>query len=188
MHQRSDAIFTDGKGHSTESTDRRQAHDHIDDAENNLRETFNHVENHLALAAQTMQRKTKHYCKQQYLQDVTAGKRANDARRDNIHQETYDPLVFCLFGVNRNRFGIQRRRIDVHSGTGLHHVNNDKTDDQRNRTDHFKIKQCNRTGAAYSFHTFHACNAGNDSTEDDRCDDHLDELNEGITKRFHLGA
>ncbi len=40
------------------------AHDHIDDAENDLRKTLNHIENELAFAAQTVQRKTKQHRKQ----------------------------------------------------------------------------------------------------------------------------
>ena len=38
---------------------------------------------------------------------------------------------YALIGVNRYRFRIKRCRIDVHSGTRLHDVNDDKTNNQR---------------------------------------------------------
>lgn len=47
-------------------------------------EAFNDVENQLALAAQTVQGKTKQDGEQQNLQNVAAGEGANDAARDHI--------------------------------------------------------------------------------------------------------
>ena len=188
MHQCADAVFTDGKRHCPERTNRCQTHDHIDDAEDDLRETFDDVKNQLAFAAQTVERKTKQYGKQQHLQNVTAGKCANDARRDDIHNEGDNALVFRLIGVNRYRFRIKRCRIDVHSGTRLHDVNDDKTNNQRDGTDNFKVKQCDCAGTTNRLHAFHARNARYDGTKDDRSDDHLNELNEPVAKRFHLLA
>ena len=175
MHQCADAVFTDGKRHCPERTNRCQTHDHIDDAEDDLRETFDDVKNQLAFAAQTVERKTKQYGKQQHLQD-------------DIHNEGDNALVFRLIGVNRYRFRIKRCRIDVHSGTRLHDVNDDKTNNQRDGTDNFKVKQCDCAGTTDRLHAFHARNARYDGTKDDRSDDHLNELNEAVAKRFHLLA
>ncbi len=47
-------------------------------------EAFNDVEDQLALAAQTVQGKTKQDGEQQNLQNVAAGEGANDAARDHI--------------------------------------------------------------------------------------------------------
>ncbi|CNU71987.1 Uncharacterised protein [Salmonella enterica subsp. enterica serovar Bovismorbificans] len=93
-----------------------------------------------------------------------------------------------MCGINGHRLRIQRCRIDVHPGARLHNVDDDKTDNQRNRTDNFKVKQRDRAGTAHRFHAFHACDTRHDSTENDRSDDHLNELNERVAKRFHLCA
>src|SRR5699024_9987038 len=135
LHQCSDAVFTDGKRHRPERANGRQTHDHIDDAEDDLRETFDNVKNQLAFAAQTVERKAKQYGKQQHLQDITAGKRANDARRNDIHNEGDNALVFRLRGVNGYRFRIKTRRIDVHPSARLDDVNDDKANNQRDSTD-----------------------------------------------------
>ena len=140
MHQGADTVFPDGEGHGPESTDWRKAHNHVDDAEDHLRETFDDVKNELAFAPETMQRKAKQHGKHQYLKDIAAGKGADDAAGDNIQQEGDNALFFRLLGVDRYRMGIQGRRVDVHSGAGLHHVNNNQADNQRCGTDHFEIE------------------------------------------------
>jgi hypothetical protein len=53
-------------------------------------------------------------------------------------------------------------RVNVHPRAGLHHVDDNQADNQRKRTDHFKIEQRHRTGAADRFHAFHAGDARHD--------------------------
>jgi hypothetical protein len=79
-------------------------------------------------------------------------------------------------------------RVNVHPRAGLHHVDDNQADNQRKRTDHFKIEQRHRTGAADRFHAFHTGDTCHDRTEDNRGDNHFNQLNEGIAKRFHLRA
>ena len=135
-----------------------------------------------------MQGEAKHHGEQQHLEDVSAGERANDAARNDVQQEGHHALILRLLGIDRNRFGIQRRGIDVHPRTWLHHVNDDQTNNQRKGTDHFKIEKRHCTGTANRLHAFHASDARDDRTEDHRRDDHFNELNERVAKRFHLRA
>ncbi|MNT43119.1 hypothetical protein D3C72_1795740 [compost metagenome] len=44
LQQRAHAIFTDGECHRPEGPQRRQTHNHVDDAENHAGETVDHVE------------------------------------------------------------------------------------------------------------------------------------------------
>src|SRR5690606_23634881 len=72
--------------------------------------------------------------------------------------------------------------------TRLHDINNNQADNQRDGTDHFEIEKGDSTGAPYRLHAFHASDTGHHGTENYRRDDHLDELNERVAKRFHLCA
>ena len=81
LHQGADAVFTDSKGHRTESPDRRQAHNHVDDTEDNAGETLNNIKDELTFFTQTVQGKTEQNSKQQHLQNITAGKRPHQRHR-----------------------------------------------------------------------------------------------------------
>ncbi|MND27317.1 hypothetical protein D3C80_177790 [compost metagenome] len=135
-----------------------------------------------------MQGKTKQHGEQQHLQDVAAGKGTNHAAGNDVQQEGDDALIFGLLGVNGDGFRIERRRIDVHPRPRLYHVHNNQPDNQRDGADHFKVQQRNCTGPTHRLHTFHASDTGHHGTENNGRDDHFDELNEGIAKRFHLSA
>ena len=135
-----------------------------------------------------MQGKAKQYGKQQYLEDISAGERANHAARDHVQQEGNNPLIFRLFSVNRHRFRIQRGRVNVHARARLYHVDNNQADNQRDGTDNLEVQQGNRPRTPDRLHAFHASDTGHHGTEDDRRDDHFDELNERVAKRFHLRA
>ncbi|XPE40341.1 hypothetical protein ACNKHK_22830 [Shigella flexneri] len=78
-------------------THRARRMNHIDDAENNLREALIYVENDLAFSQlpRRCSAKPNITAKSKTWQDVTAGERANHATLDNIHQEAYDPLLFA---------------------------------------------------------------------------------------------
>ncbi len=135
-----------------------------------------------------MQGKTEHDGEQQYLQNVAAGKSANHAVRNDIQQERHHALLLSLLGIHRHRFGIQRGRVDIHADARLQHVDHHQANNQGDGTDHFKIEQRDGTGTADRFHAFHTGDAGDHGTENNRCDDHLDQLNESIAERLHLGA
>ena len=188
LHQGADTVFTDGKRHSAEGPQRRQAHDHVDDAENHPREAVDHVVDQLPFVAQTMQGEAEQYREQQHLKNVAAGERADHAAGDDVQQERNDALLLCLLGVDRHRLGVQRAGIDVHAGARLHQVDDHQTDNQRDGADDFKIQQRDGAGAPHRLHAFHAGDAGHHGAEDHRCDDHLDQFDEAIAQRFHLGA
>ena len=78
--------------------------------------------------------------------------------------------------------------VDVHAGAGLQGVGDDQADDERQRRNHLEIDQRLEADAADLLHVLHAGDAMHDGAEDDRRDDHLDRLDEGIAQRLHLLA
>ena len=82
-------------------------------------------------------------------------------------------------------FGVERRGIDVHAGAGLHDVDDREADDQRDRADDLEIEQRIAAGLADLLHVLHAGDADDDRAEDDRRDDHLDQLDEAVAERLH---
>ena len=135
-----------------------------------------------------MQRETKHHGKQQNLKDIPTRKRTNDAARNNIHDESNQALLGRLIGIDRNCFGIQRGRIDVHTRARLDNVHNHQANNQGNGTHHFKVKQSNCAGTANSLHAFHTSNPSYHRTENNWGNNHFDQFNESVAQRFHLCA
>ena len=79
-------------------------------------------------------------------------------------------IVLCSFALVdevRDRLGVERRRVDVHAGAGLHDVDDDQPDDQRERADDLEIEQ-RQAAAADLLHVLHAGDAEHDGAEDDR--------------------
>ena len=97
-------------------------------------------------------------------------------------------MIFSLLSVHRHRFRIERRRVDVHPGARLHHVDDNQTDNQRDGADNFEIEQRHRPGTANGFHAFHPGDPRHDGTEDHRSNHHFNQLNEGVAEGFHLRA
>ena len=83
------------------------------------------------------------------------------------------------------RLGVERRRIDVHADARLHEIDDRQADQQRHRTHHLEVQQRIAAGLADLLHVFHAGDAEHDGAEDDRGDDHLDQLDEAVAERLH---
>ena len=87
-------------------------------------------------------------------------------------------------GVGVHRTRIERRRIDVHAGTGLHHIGDDQPDDQRQRREEEEIDEGLAGDPPDRAQLLHPGNTGHQGQEDDRRDDHLDQLDEAVAERF----
>ena len=84
----------------------------------------------------------------------------------------------------RNLGRVETGRIDVHARAGLNHVGHDQTDDQGQGREGQEIGKGLGRGPAKGLQITHARNAGDNGQENDRPDDHLDELDEGIAQRL----
>ena len=95
------------------------------------------------------------------------------------------PCILPGLGVGGDCLGVERRRVDVHAGARLHDVDDDQADDQRDRADDLEVEQRQAAGLADLLHVLHAGDADDDGAEDDRRDDHLDQLDEAVAERLH---
>jgi hypothetical protein len=76
----------------------------------------------------------------------------------------------------------------VHPRPRFEQVDADQSDDQCNGGQHLEVKQRLETDAADAFEALHAGDAADHGAENDRRDEHLDQLDEGVTQGFHLFA
>ena len=84
--------------------------------------------------------------------------------------------------------GIERCRVDVHAGAGLPKIDDHQADDQSERGHHLEVDQRLQPDPADLLHVLHAGDAVHHGAENDRRDQHLDQLDEEITQRLHLRA
>ena len=90
--------------------------------------------------------------------------------------------------VLRNGLRVERRGIDVHSHARPCHVDHDQPNNQRQRRHYLEVDQREHAGFADRPDTGRAGDADNHRAEDDRCDDHPDELDERVAERLHRDA
>ena len=90
--------------------------------------------------------------------------------------------------VIRDRFGIERSGIDVETRARLNDIGDDKTDDQREGREEQEIGKSLPGDAAYCRHVLHSGDAGRHRYENNRGNDHFDEIDESIAQGFERGA
>jgi hypothetical protein len=163
-------------------------HDDADDREQHVRGLLDHVEDERATAAELVQGKAEQDREQQHLQDLALGKGVYHRVRDDREQELDRALHLAGARVCRDLLGIERGRIDVHSGTWLDEVDDHQADDERDRADDLEIEERQAARLADLLHVLHAGDADHDGAEDDRRDDHLYQLDEAVAEGLHRFA
>src|SRR5476651_578964 len=182
LHQRTYTVGTDGERHGAQGTQWRELHDHVDDVEHHVREAIDEVQHRLAVGTQAVQGETEDHREHQHLQDIAVGESADDGVRDHVKDEANHALVCTGSHVGRDFGGVQGSHVDVHAGARLHDVNHDQTDQQGDGGNNFEVQQRVATGFANRFHALHASDAADNGAEDDRGDDHFDQLDEAVTQ------
>ena len=150
-----------------------------------MRGLLDQVKHERAASAKAMQREAKHHREQQHLQHLALGKCVHDRRRNDAQQEVHRALHLARPGVGGEALGVERIRVNVHANAGLNDIHNHEANDQRNRTYHLEIQERHAAGFADFFHVLHAGNADDHRAENDRRDDHLDQLDEAIAEGLH---
>ena len=87
--------------------------------------------------------------------------------------------------ISGNFGGIECGDVDVHAIAWLHDVDDDQANQQGDGRNDLEIEQRVATGLANRFHVLHARDTADDGTEDDRGDDHFDQLDEPVTQRLN---
>ncbi|MNF77576.1 hypothetical protein D3C84_597260 [compost metagenome] len=106
-----------------------------------------------------------------------------------MQQKTGDAFaVFGLTDKTGNRRRIQRLHINVEPRARMQRMRRQQADQQRKAGDDFEVQQRLATDPADLFHVVHAGDSRDHCAEDDRADDHLDQLDETVTQRLEVDA
>lgn len=161
-------------------------HDNADHAEERVRCLIDHVEHHLSALAHRLQAESEEEREQQDLQNVAVDEGADGGRRNDVEQELDAVFSVRLGDVAGDRGCIDLARIDVHAVAGTKNIRNAEADDEGKRRHDLEINKGFDARAPDGLQIGHRCDAMHDRAEDDRRDDHLDQLDEGVTQRLHL--
>lgn len=187
-HQRADAVLADRERHRAERADRGQLRDDVHDAEQHAREPVDEVGDDLAALAEVREHAAEQQCDQQDLQDFALRECIDHRVRDDVHQEVDRRLPVRLRRVRRDGLAVERRRIDVEADARTQDVRGREAEHQREGRHDLEVQQRLAADAADLLHVLHAGDAGDDRTEDDRADHHLDQLDEAVAERLHVGG
>lgn len=122
---------------------------------------------------------------EQYLKDIVPiGHGRNQRTGDDVHQEAGQRPVMRLLLILDDLPGVQRRRIDIEARTRMHHIGDDQADDQRQRRKGQEIGEGLGRHPADRAQFLHPRHPGDDGEEDDGRDDHLDQLDKGLSQRL----
>jgi hypothetical protein len=144
------------------------------------------VEDDVVLAAELLQREAEQHREQQHLQDLALGEGVDHAVRDDVEQEVGGAGHLARRHVAGDALGVQGGRVDVHAGARLQQVHQHQADEQGDGGEDLEVQQGQAAGLADLLHVLHAGDAQHHGAEDDRGDDHLDQLDEAVTQRLHL--
>jgi hypothetical protein len=127
---------------------------------------------------------------EQHLQQVVLGERGDDRGRDDAQQELDRVRQLAVAGLLLDRLGAggQGLRVDVEPGAGLHHVAHDQPEEEGERGDQLEVDQGLDADPADRLQVADVRDPDHHGAEDDRCDQHLDQLDEGVAQRLHLRA
>ena len=159
-----------------------------DDPEEHLGGLVDRMRDRLAGLAEKSDGKARQDRDQQHLQQVAARQRAEITVGDDPHQMRDDAVFLGLGDVGRDRFRIDRGRIDVEAGAGLEDFADDQADRERHRRDHLEIDQRLQADPADALQVAHRGDAVHHGAEDHRRDHHLDQRDEAVAERLQLLA
>ena len=122
---------------------------------------------------------------EQNLQDLAFREGPDHSVGDDVHKEFDRALLPGLGRIDLDRLGIDRSGVHVHADAGLKDIDHDQANDQRNRGEDLEIDERLQSDAADLLHILHAGDAMHDGAEDDRRDEHLDQLDKHVAQRLH---
>ena len=98
-------------------------------------------------------------------------------------------MIFGLAGILVGESlgaGVKRVDVNIHAHARLRDINDDHAYYKGQRSHGHEIDKREPADFADRFKVLHARNTGNNSTEDQRGNDHLDELDEAGPQRLHF--
>src|SRR5450830_1428579 len=187
--QRAQAVFADGEGHRAERTNRRHPGNHADDAEEHLAGLVDHADQRTGFFTDHHQRQAEQDRDEQHRQDLALGEGVEEGGGDHMQQETGD--AFAVLGladkVGDGR-GVEGFHIDVETRAGVQDMGGHEADRQGEGGDDLEVQQGLAADPPDLFYVVHAGDAGDHGAEDDRADDHLDQLDETVAQGLEVDA
>ena len=179
------ATPADGIRDTGTSADRRQLHDHPNDTEQRLKQGLDHRHEWLAALTDRNQCVADEHRDQDDLQHRTLREGISHRLGNDVHEEIDDAVLLASRRlVFRNTASVERRNVDVHADARLHHIDDHQADHQRERRNDLEVDQRPDTDAADFLYVPHLRDTEDHGAEDDRCKEHLNELDERIGKRL----
>jgi hypothetical protein len=133
------------------------------------------------VATHGLHREPDEQCDEQGLQHAARGQRGDQRGRDDALEEVPGAARGVgLIGELRALFGSAG---DIHSRTGFQQVADDQADGERDRRHHQEVAEREPTDLADVGGRAHRSDAEHDCAEDDRCDHHLDQVDEHRAER-----
>lgn len=83
---------------------------------------------------------------------------------------------------------IEGLHINVETRARMQRMGGEQADQQRDAGHHFEIQQRLAADPTHLFHVVHAGDPGDHGAEDDRADDHLDQLDKTVAQRLEIDA
>ena len=184
--QGADAVLADRERHRPERADRREPHDDADDAEQHVGGFIQHLDERPTLLAELGERQAEQHGEQQHLHNLPFRERADGRVGDDVHQVIDRVQVLGLRRIGLYRLGVEAGRIGIDAGSGPIEIGDHETDEEGDRGQHLEIDQRLQSDAPDLLQIAHLGNTDRDSSEDDRGDHHLDQLDERVSQRLEL--
>ena len=175
----------DRECHRAERSDRRDAHHHVDHAEERMRELIDHRDEVSPLFTKVQESDAEQDGEEQHLQNVAGGERAYNRVWNDVQKEIDGAELLGGGGEVADSARIEGRGVGVDADAGLKDVDDNEPDDQRQRRNDFEINDGLDADPADGLQVANLRDAGHDDAEDDRGDHHSDELDEAVAERPH---
>ena len=188
VHERPQAELADGERHGAKRADGGHLHHNAHHLEHGGGEGFQKIQHRAARLTHHGQANAEQHRHQQHLQDVVAHKGADQRLGDDVQRKAGERHLVRLGHVALDGGLVQVCGVDVHARTGLHHVGHHQPHHQRQGGEEQEVRHGLAEDAAHGGELRHARDAGHDGQEDDRSDDHLHQLDEGIAQRLERFA
>ena len=154
-----------------------------------MRELIDQVDQRLGPLSQQREGAAEQDRHQQHLQDVALHKAADERIGDEFEEERRNAGRLHLLGgghVRRHGRRVERFRIHIHAVAGAEQIGQRDAQRQRNRRHHLEVDDGLAAHAPDLLQLAGAADPHHHDGEDDRRDQHLDQLQKTITERLQL--
>src|SRR5690606_29286305 len=180
-------IFTDGEAHRPHCTDWGHFHYHPDHHKQSVQERLHDPHGRFGAWSDFRKAKPKQYSKKQHLQQIPGGQGTENVVRNDVQKETHNSQLLLAGLEKRSNLGrVQRIGVHMHALPGSNPVDHHHAQQHRHHRGYLKIYHGFNSYLSDLLHILHSGDPQYDATENQRRNDHFNELNEAIAQRLQL--